>query len=163
MKMSLETFSCIPNILIPIFTSPITYDDNCLLTCEKCSDLMHAVRASDGRVYDAYSLHSFARVHKGVCVIPDCPIHHVIAIPFVSHIAHMFWKRAQVRLFQLSELMKTTNAHTATRKQSLFMRVIEENKRKRVHLSFRGERRELKRSATSAFTCLEKNKRMKLK
>ena len=186
MRISRNAFSSLPVWLLPWLSSPIVWDDACLLTCAEASDISHAVRASDGRVYDIEALHEFfASCGPAARVLPHEIIDFVVTIPWVFFMTGKLWKRVFWRACQInmqskklnedahspcktSELPLQSSAHVAVPLQkSVFMRVIENNiHRVKADSAFLGKRG-IKRSASSAFqetthsSSWKKNKRSK--
>ena len=167
MRISRQVFTSLPSWMLPWLSSPIVWDDACLLSCAEADDITHAVRASDGRVYDVEALHNFfASCGSTARVLPHEMIDYVVTIPWIHFMAEKLWKRVFCRACQISLQSKELHqgryapcAQTASQSssprisptKSMFLRVVETNTRRiQVDSEFFGKRG-IKRSACSAF------------
>mgnify|MGYP007078073176 CR=1 FL=1 len=167
MRVSIATFHALPVWTIPWLTSPIAWDDACLLTCANACDIRHAVRASDGRVYDACALHNmFKLCGPSARVLHHETIDFVEAVPWGYTMAQSMW-RCALDLIRTSPRLPTSKMTCAPVRAHMQLRVLHNNvHRAKTRESF-GGKRGLKRHADSAFEPVahnddQKNKRYRI-
>ena len=84
MWIARTTFIALPDFVVQIVAGPLHRNDEedcCLLTCTEITKLGHAVRGSDGRIYDAIQLKRWLKTcsdnNLPPHVIPGCYIEYV--------------------------------------------------------------------------------------
>ncbi len=86
MRISCKNFVRLPKFLMSLLSSNHpTPSDTCLITMKDCTELTHVARASDGRVYDAFALHTYLKYYN-THVIPGVTITHVDIVPMTVYV-----------------------------------------------------------------------------
>lgn len=154
--------------------------DVCLITMEDVERISHVAYASDGRIYDALGLRTWLSLSSDTCVVPGCPITHVELLPCYrawKKRAHLAWRfMAQCMVRHASHFIAQTH-HVArhryermlwqrrrrhagrvdatnAKKEPMWKRVLEVNRRRRVRFPPIQKGRPLIPHARSAFTPL---------
>lgn len=88
MKLEVQTFCDIPTpCLLCMAPCSELSESVCMLTLVNVNELSHAVRGSDGHIYDARMLQTWLRCQSTYCkfVIPNCPIKYVHTFHWTSY------------------------------------------------------------------------------
>lgn len=112
-----------------------THEDLCLLTCKTATEIRHAVKTQDGRIYEALSLQRWLRLQKnGYFVVPGVDIQHVESYSWMRyacfvclhfpHILRHMWLSAYI-LFHVGRVVckvATTAKRVGTGKEHVVVR-----------------------------------------
>jgi len=86
MRISVEDFIKMSEWELFDFSPFISFSDEiCLLTCKDVSDIDHAVKASDGRIYDVFALHTWLSQQEKKYIIPGLNIEYVDGFTFLYY------------------------------------------------------------------------------
>ena len=127
----------IPKFLMSLLSSNHpTPSDTCLITMKECTELTHVARASDGRVYDAFALHTSLKYYN-THVIPGVTITHVDVVPMTVYVVGVCKKvGTKVRVYvdkvtkSIAERkVKRVSSHMLIR----ILNVFHKNKNRHIH------------------------------
>ncbi len=167
-QLSVARFAAVAPWIVRALCGPVESSDSCLISLKNPSELWNAVHASDGRVYDAPSLHRWIREYRSE-VIPTQPITTVQFCPWplwcagrssdavrcgISRAVALIRENAIVRRGERSTKIR---APMKRRRAHMLLQVLE-NHATRRHAPFRNARR-ITQSDLSAFTIHEKRAR----
>ena len=164
-QLSIARFASVSPWVVRAICGPTEASDSCLISLKTPAELWTAVYASDGRVYDAISLHTWLR-HKNDAVIPTQPITTVRFCPwpiwcairstralcmsinksanFVGHFRSLCTHKEKAVL---------TSAATKPRRTHMLLQIVDTS---RVYGHKPKAARRLLASSPSAFTLVEK-------